>query len=1261
MVIFFSGITVFRRLFECVRFTLTAVPGNNEVFLMKKSSFFSKMFPLASSQSHRSRSQRCRKLSCETLEDRRLLSVREFDLVPEITYSSQSMIPENVVCMAAADFTGDGVDELIVVGENTKSIQVLKYDLEAKNFNVLYKDTALDNKDTLDSNEMAYTFTNVDNDAWQDFVIVKPNSDNTKLDIIVYKGRSDGSFVRQSESASYNVPFIENNSGYIVHAVRVQSINTKDIVVQVDVLDTGEPKRAERENLTYIYKGLNSCRFESATPVTSMIGDSDNPDRKYTMVGTVEASVLNNSGTDYGEYIVYYDGNTSTTNPQLGFTINRNSTWVTYKYTFNYSNPIKWVRSAGDNRLIAGGYDEYGNDALLVIQLTSADSNRNVTAYPTVVKTGNFKIVDSVGVAVGSFSSVNSNDIVASTRNMNKFFEEQPSTSSIPYIMSPLGISSPAYNTSYLVDLDGDGVDDLVMMGDYYLWYLLGDNSSETGFTSSLEVVELGQSEVGKFEKAIFDDFNGDGKIDFAVRGTQTGSNLWVYVQTETAGNRVSFTRAATIEGGTLFSSVVDMVSGNFYESQENDCVDLALLVKTKDNDNVHYQYIVIYEGMENSVFRRVGISDAFTGATAIYAGNILNENDYDEIMLARFDSSKPQNKTRIEVYSVADVLNPTPVSDKVTVTSNMSIGVASGALGDTIYVDYNDINGDGKEDLAWLYKPKAGSNYSLGYALQQSSGGFSSTPTTTQSISGTNNQYTGLILDYVDDDVHLDLVTTVHNTSTGTGTTGIYVVWGQEGTETTKFNWLGAYNSPVTSAIDAGYGTSAIAFGHMTNYSSGVNKQKSSNDIAITYGNTIAVWSNQASSSGCSGTAYVLCQNATQTAAASLGDAYNTARLWIDEFSWFSLDIWADSGGSSDITSFSVSLDYDSDIFQVNGDLVAGSNVTLVNSNTEGSDKEVKTITVTGTVTPGHGRTDAILLARIFFKPATHDGSGVPLDSEGIFKSAKEILGTDAFSISTNKVILNDSMPVAEIGKTYNKSGATESLNSIEDLYLFPVVFDADDDGMVGTTDFSAISARYGHSVVNPTDPMFQGSNQVYKLFNIDGDRRISTTDYTTLSSLMGIRRRSDLPNLRQGAPCTVYERAGLDPMSLYRVVYPQPTPVVSGAVVADAVLAVADEIIEEVLSTPDLPQTTGSVNLYDNVLVELSSENLLSGSVDKNEQTGELPTVAQGTEPIVSQAVENLDVESELNLLVLTGKSNTAKRGINLSLETELENELV
>ncbi|MDD3587157.1 MAG: VCBS repeat-containing protein [Thermoguttaceae bacterium] len=1178
---------------------------------------------------------------------------RAFELVDPVVYSTDSKIPDSIVCMTRADITTSSVDDLIVVDQATKSIQILQYNTTKEVFDTVYKTVSL--SDDLDPNNMSFAFTNVNNDGYTDFVIAKIRTNATKFDLIVYQGGANGSFTRKTPySSGYTVPFVESNSNYLLGEVRIQAFNTSDIVVQFDVTSKSQSYPAI-DNLTYIYTGQTNSQFSTTpTTVSSMMTDVGKTDpsgqQAYVLVGTAKAS---NFGLGTGDFIVYCDSHTDSSNTTLGFTKLNGSSWDVYKYSLGYGSPVDFVRSAGDNRLVASAQNEENLNVLMVLQSLAADTNKVVTATRSDVLVGNFELGYAV-VAAGAYSGTGKYDVVAANGADSRFFK-QSGTTEISYTMYSFDISSPAYHSSVLTDLNSDGLDDLLMVGDRYVWYLLADSNTESGFESKPHYIDLAQYETVSFTKAVFGDFNGDGKLDFAVLGTSSTTNLWIYTQYTDEADNISFKRIGTIVSPTegegvdkkvLFDFVLDVAPGNFSNTKGDDCDDLALLVMQSAGSGQYVQYVCVYECAAGVNPFYVGrYASSFTGATAIYSANLfVQDTDFDEIILARVDSAK----TRAEIYT----MNNSATAYTQKIEQNSYIEVASGASGDTIYIDCDDIDGDARVDIAWLYRPSSGSGYSLGYSLQTTSGTFVSTPTATYTISGTANQYTGLVLDYVDDDVYLDLVTTV----SGSAGTGVYVVWGQQGDTANKFKWASPYTSPLTSTINAGYGMSAISFGHMTNYHSGGNFTKSSNDVAIAYGNTIAIWSNQAKSSGSSGTAYVLCQNATQSEAANLTAAYNTARLWIDEFSWFSLDIWASSDGAGDINNFSTALDFDSNVFvisSVSTSTTYAQNITFSTTDKSGT---FKTITVTGNVTSGHGSDETILLARIYFRPASTEGAGVPLDSNGIFNTAKQILGTDTLSVSSDQITFNEGMPVAQIGETYHNESSSwdKTLDSIEDLYLFPVVFDINDDGIIQSTDYSRIGQCFGGNIDDESNPNFIGSNKVNKLYDIDNSRTIQTSDYSTFTSTFMLGRSSNINS--------VYERAGISPMQLYAWAHPAVTAVVSGAVADDALLAVAHEIVEEIVEPVDVPQTTSSSNPYDRVLVELSNVSLSAMPDDEADGVDDLTqTAASGNAQPVSPTAENDADKNEMNVLVGEGHSGSVKQGISLSLETELETELV
>ncbi|MDO5553191.1 MAG: VCBS repeat-containing protein [Planctomycetia bacterium] len=1098
-----------------------------------------------------------RRLSMESLEDRSLLAAwAGFDVPVENVFESTDVVGADAVALDLSDMDGDGYNELVVVNTTSNSVQVFENNHAGGFSNLLKTTTLLDVTIKSRQEVCGIAFADVNNDGIRDLIVVgqtNPDVNTPSLTVKTFLGNEDFTFGATAYgSQTLNVM---DASGQAIES----RIFISDIAVAVDsdkglVVQTGgffmSATVTEFNDLTSVYKftspGTNAWSESGDVvggPMGGISGNTD-PDERRILMTTMDLSgVSGMSSADEGIYYV-----TENDRDTLYFTHKTSGgNWRTW--TLNYktanagtvtgANPIikdadlYWAASQGTNSLVCGAIST-SYKGLAVLELTGSNTGTGRTleaSYDWVESPNTTPSISDVYVCgiLGSRTDT-APGVLFSEHGVSVYFtgktgeEGEPS---LTFEYAQDGLNTPDYIASTVTTLmDGSTV--ILAVGRDAVW---GIDSS-----APVETAEVKQyaSDIligaARMAEAVFGDFNGDGYIDIAaVADKSAGTPAAIYYQTQNESGNVQFTRAGVIEMsdypfGSATGQLASLTVGNFVAGVED---ELALLVKNGTDSKI----VVLGKKTDGFFGDKKGESGVFSNGISLSAGD-TNGNGIDEVFVGRVElTSGTEGKGQMDLYQMSGAV--------LTKSQTITVASASATSNDAIYVTTGDIDEDGDADLIMLHRSAKNAS-SLSYSLQ-SDGNFAAPVVIDNSLS--NMYLSGLIYDYIDEDAHRDIVVTARDTNVNSNSGTWLVTWLGTGTgfETRR-------ESTVDKTFTDEFKPTAVCYGKLTD---------AANDIIVVHGKTIAVWENLAKSSGSVGVADLLFQNYSSGAyapAASLDAAKETARDWLDEWSNFYIEVWATTENAGDIETFSVKLTYNANFFTVGEKSTCntGTSVTITSYVIDNTNLAQSTITITGTASGLGGSDASVHVLSLRFSPT--GGVGVPVPSDGEFQSAQS-MGYETFAIENADIMLNG-LAAAGMGDS----------TAIDEVPLYPVTLDFNDDGVVNTDDIADAALCYGSTRAD----VKSDQGEKYSLLDFTYKGIINADDIANIALVYGDMWSSNLDSVygQWNGPDSFLPPV-LQSAALPEVFLSEFSPVDEGEAVAVETL-VAESVVSRAQSAP-------------------------------------------------------------------------------------------
>ncbi|MDO4586643.1 MAG: FG-GAP-like repeat-containing protein [Planctomycetia bacterium] len=1023
-----------------------------------KKSFFQRLFDSSFSKNDQNKSRR---LVLESLENRTMLSATSWegfnDAVINSYQSSSSSefsfdLLRSVDLCQLAKVNNDNMPDLIAWNKEAQTIDV--YQNNNNSFTLLQSTTF-----SLASNHYGVQLSDVTGDGLVDFVVAyQPTTNQSILTVEVYPGQISGTFVTSGSSvktSSLNLtsfPNITDASVFFATDIDFQiNSGTRALTVHVDGLLTSGSTPSYYTG-TALFSNDGSGSFNaSGTPITSSTFPSGVITKSLSCVADI--NLYSSGSLQSTQWIV--ENNTST--KELVFYKTDGSTTSFTAPTFAYSAAteingislnsinLEWSISPMQNVLVSGGTLSDGTKGILVSTLTIL--NQTVLSDNEWITLSELSIINKPA----AFADLNGDEtpeifitdsqgilpLVGSAKTVSfSITGSSVPVSSCSFTPASRIVSTPNYHSSTIVDLDNDGLTDVLAVGNQSIWFLKGKGNGEYE-----KAVAVSADFAVSTNKAVFGDFNGDGKVEVAIMmGTSSssigGTAIQIYELNSSTFQFVSRYTITLSETNNIIPAPQSMVVGHFSQTAKD---ELAILGQGTGN----YQCVQVFSPYDSFAVPVIKYDLGTMGATSIVAGKLF-DSLYDDIITTNTNQATLTilQNTKQKSFSSQSISVKT---ESLTIAESQPVSVAIG-----------DINNDTKADIVFLNKKSSSVAY-IGYFLQDSTEGFSNVAATVKTSSSyviTGTTPVTISLNYYNADSMLDLI-----------------VAQSASEKTTLYAYLGTGESSYYFGTRQ---TVASQVGVQLTVSSGLAAGKintdSSNDIALVGGKVVAALVNRSASGGVTGKVQFLCQSASQTVQ-NYADSVENSRTWLDEWSNFYMEIWATTETNESISSFSCSLNYNSGYFLVDTDSVVAGNgfsITSIDTSVNG------VVTLSGTSSETHSANEMILLGRLYFIPNINGGINV----EEMVESGQAFAAFDpGFSASTTSLQLN------------NINIKTVLYPDSNVLPLYPVQFDADDDGEVTIDDYSVFARFLFESISNRPQAT---------IFDTDNDGEITIDDYS-------------------------------------------------------------------------------------------------------------------------------------------------------------------
>ena len=959
---------------------------------------------------------RTRRLSLEPLENREMLNVDWSGFGPETTTtyvspetSSCSVnLPSHVDSVSLVNLEGDAKSELVSIYGKDKTVSVYKASSDGKF--TLKAEQTLSDLGNWGMHSYA-TFGDLNNDGFQEMIVLSSSGADIKASVYSWNSVSS-KFVQSGSSYQLDAsPFIGSSSVYVFTELSAALLSNAfggyDLALQVATLGYGSDGMS---TTTAIYAGVGTTSFGT------------NPVAKSAITGALLGSTRINGES----YLLLKDASASTNTLVLS-KIGASTVTKTYYDFAGYGSKFVFNSVAEKDGFVVVGSILGGSmkSGLVTLNLTSAPSD-NATVDATTLGQWidcnsislNPAAVMSLGDAVGD---ADLELLVANAEeNASVFFLGDASTTyGYTFTESSLVISSPEYHSVYVGDYDNDNKKEAVLVGSNYIF--VGDVDNAGSLKNLTEMCRFSQP----VEKAVFGYFDDDLLLDVAVQfKANVGSSLQIYRQVYN-GSFVPFTTNA------ISGSFVDLTVGKFTQTQRDEIAVLSASYKSAST----WSSVNVYklDATKNSLVSV--LSSTYEGAgTSIASGElygsgrsalVLTNTSADTIAVLRNNGSSLVAAGVTTRYDGTNVCYPT-----------------SAAIG--------DFNGDGLADLA-VMNSSSGSNAAEVVYYLRSDSGLGSKPTGRVKINNTITSVdnTAIVGELLASDLNGDGFSDLTFVRKATNQTAYVSVLMGNGTSTV-FDSL--KDQKVTCDPSTSYGVSLTP----------VDSGNASNDFVWAQGKNFAVLLNGAESVPEAYVRYVL-QNASVATGDSLEAAISTQPTWLDEWSNFYVDVWANAGSGS-VASVAGSFSFDSSIFTYS-EAVAATGYAVSAQGESG---------VVSFTANGAGTADAqgwVVVARLKFSPVEKGGLALNDDGKIFFVDPGFSAGTSAQKVN-GSVVLSSEIPTG--------------------VEVYPFVFDLNDDGEVGLEDFTFFSIAF------PATSLSEITEVKHRALDVNGDGSYLLEDYT-------------------------------------------------------------------------------------------------------------------------------------------------------------------
>lgn len=977
-----------------------------------------------------------RTLALEPLEDRMLLDAASVWNDPSQIAWTSPVTDLNAFgnttpnAVQTVDLNSDGLDDLAAVDFSSQKVSV--YQNNSDGFEKL-NDTTIPELSVNSSVAQAVAFFNANGQGGDDdLVVFRSNSSSSSTITADIYVRDGNTYTKYGNSISINASIENNITNFVCVGLRAFGSGT-NLVLQIDsayFTSTGSQLMC--------FSGLFSLSYSNnnITINKTLISEKNTSD-----LMPFDCALLGMVSNGTANYAAYYKASGN-----LNFVNINNSNDL---YTWNYaamnadlsSTQANWITSTGNGSFVLGCSSSSPNSYYVNVSFSSMSN----TGFTILSTTTNENVAESKlsQAAIGKFNNDTINDLMITCNNKLVLYNGIASDTTYTFNLDTTQtVTLPAWHSVYIADVitsDGsnelgtlgkDNVNDIILVGQSNVWIIDGAKYNTTGSSVEDYLYDTKLNYTGTITSAVFDESSSGLTLIAAC-----GYNIYLFNLSANADGLACLpdpigSLSPKIDGKV--DKIKEMRVGNFIDSSAS---SLAVLT---GNGIFVYNISDRTQVLSNTIpVNSIGIG---LGAWSV-------SGQLDKVVLGTVTTTK----ANLYLYTYENGV--------FTRSSEIELRGSGANANVKIYFTSGEIDSaSAGNELVFLY---SGTNDNKIQYIKADN-------TIADKLTLTGNYtYNDFYFNYVDDDAIFDFVAVANDNQ---GNTIIQT-------------WLGKDNGEFSSKQENslnGYSQYAVAFGQIDG--------NRSTDLVIVNDTKSWIWSNTNEVSGKSGSITVLCQSLTQAVTESYTTASGSARSWIDEWSNFYLEIWADSAAST-ISSFTVELDYNAWYFMLGtSDVVLVNGFTLsskVNDIDDATGKGKLTISAASTSPAtgfGTSLTEKVLLGRVYFTPSSlNDSAGVVISNEKATSVQNEFLVNTETS-QFNGMVINEAADL--------------------NIPLYPVVYDLDDDGVITASDFYPyISSVYGKS----TDDFSNFSYPVSINADFDKDTVITQNDVNEFNQFYG------------------------------------------------------------------------------------------------------------------------------------------------------------
>ncbi len=1001
-----------------------------------KESLFQRLFDRKSHEAQ----PRSRRLSLESLENRELLNVDWGGFNPENTCSytpeasSQYNIdlPQDYDCMKLVNLEGDAKDELVVIYGKGKTVSVYECDSNG--------DFQLKKEQTISTlgNWGLYSssvFADFNNDGYEEMMLVTSNG--LALNASIYAWNSASAAFEESVSYSLDsTPYLTSvgsDSRYVFVEISPALLNdasgSYDLVLQVQTLTLSGSTYA-----TAVYSNVGASSFGT------------NPVAKSAVTGALIGSTNIN-----GESYLIVKEASNTTNlivlQQLGAST---STKTYYDFTAYGKFVYSWV-DAKDGFIVVGGIlGGTGKSGFATLNLTEKpvdNTTVDASTLGTWTASDNLTVSSASVGALGDFGGDSDYEIlIGNTDEHSSVFFIGDASTSYGYVFqaSDLYVNSTDYVSVYVGDYDSDNKKEAVLVGSNYVYVSEVDDNGN--FSAPTKAYKFSMP----VKKAVFGDFDADGLMDIAVQfRANIGSSVLMLRQSWTGE---FYAYASQVVPGTF----VDITTGRFTQSDRDEIAVVYSQYKNSATATTVQTYrLNIDEKALTACYSTTYVGDG----VSITAGDLYGAGRDDLVVV-----SSSENNVSV-LRNTGSSLLATTLSTQYDGTSVAQ--PTSAAIG--------DFNGDGLNDLA-VMNSSAGTNAAeVVYYLRSASTGLASKPSGRVRINKT--------VTTADNSVILGALQAADLNNDGFDD----LAFVRQSTDGVAY--VSALMGNGSSAVFDSVANATVSLDPTVKYGvtlARVDSGNSSYDFVWAQGKNIGTLLNSNEASASAGSVRYVLQSKSSDSGDSLDDAIASQRTWLDEWSNFYVDVWANTNGSDSVTSVSGTFAFNDEYFTVAA-VEPADGYTVTSSVADDSVSYVAT---------GTGAADAngwTLVARISFQPV--ENGGLALAENG-----KLYYVDPGFSASVSSQTVNGI--------------SVENATAPTGVELFPYAFDLNDNGQVDLEDFTLIVSYY------PANALTDIPVAKHRVLDVNGNTKFDLEDFTLAVAAFSLRSTSGKDSAYQTHP---------------------------------------------------------------------------------------------------------------------------------------------